>query len=59
MGAVLVCDVTRPETLEALLTYAQDLRRVCPGARFVCAGNKSDLVDQQQLALDDIERAAS
>jgi small GTP-binding protein len=59
VGAVLVCDVTRPETLDGLLTYAQDLRRVSPDARFVLAGNKSDLVDQQQLTLEDIERAAA
>jgi hypothetical protein len=54
----LVCDVTRPETLDSLLTYAQDLRRVSPNARFAFAGNKSDLEGQQQLTLEDIERAA-
>lgn len=59
VGAVLVCDVTRPETLDSLLTYAQDLRRVSPEAQFVFAGNKSDLEDQQQLVLDDIERVAA
>jgi small GTP-binding protein len=57
-GAVLVCDVTRPETLAGLLTYAQDLTRVCPGASFVVAGNKSDLVDEQQITLADLEGAA-
>ena len=57
-GAVLVCDVTRPDTLEGLFTYAQDLTRVCPGACFVVAGNKSDLVDEQQVSLADIESAA-
>ena len=58
VGAVLVCDVTRPETLDTLVTYAQNLQRIRPGARFVLAGNKSDLEDQQQLTLEDIERAA-
>jgi small GTP-binding protein len=59
VGAVLVCDVTRPETLDSLMLYAQDLQRVTPDARFVLAGNKSDLDDQQQLALEDIERVAA
>ncbi len=58
-GAVLVCDVTRPDTLEGLFTYAQDLIRVCPGARFVVAGNKSDLVDEQQITLADLEGASA
>lgn len=58
-GAVLVCDVTRTETLEGLLSYAQDLTRVCPKACFVVAGNKSDLVDEQQIALEDLEGAAA
>ena len=59
VGAVLVCDVTRPETLESLLTYAEDLRRVNPEAQFVFAGNKSDLEDEQVLMLEDIERLAA
>ena len=59
VGAVLVCDVTLPETLDSLLAYADDLWRVSPDARFVCAGNKSDLEGQQQLALEDIERAVA
>ena len=58
-GAVLVCDVTRPETVERLLAYAQDLSEVCPAACFVLAGNKSDLVDEQRVALADLEGAAA
>ena len=57
-GAVLVCDLTRTETLAGLLTYAQDLQKVCPKACFVVAGNKSDLVDEQQVTLADLEGAA-
>jgi len=58
-GAVLVCDLTRSDTLPDLLTYSQDLTRVCPGACFVVAGNKSDLVDERQIALADLEGAAA
>jgi small GTP-binding protein len=58
VGAVLVCDVARPETLDGLLTCAQDMRRVSPEARFVLAGNKSDLEDQRRLTLEDLKRVA-
>jgi small GTP-binding protein len=44
-GAVLVCDVTRPQTLTNLQIYASDLMRLNPEARFVVAANKCDLVD--------------
>jgi len=58
-GAVLVCDLTRAETLAGLLPYAQDLRQVCPRAGFVVAGNKSDRVDEQQITLEDLGSAAA
>ena len=44
-GAILVCDVTRPETLAGLAAYVDDMRRVAPDARFVVAANKVDLPD--------------
>ena len=59
-GAVLVCDLTRPETLDSLRAYADDLRRVNPNAQAVVLGaNKCDLVDQQALSLAQIERIAA
>ena len=45
-GAILVCDVTRPETLASLRSYANDLLQMSPEARFVVAANKCDLVDR-------------
>ncbi len=44
-GAILVCDVTRPDTLDGLSAYVEDMRRVAPEARFVLAANKVDLPD--------------
>jgi len=58
-GAVLVCDLTRPETLESLHSYAEDLLRVSPGARLVLAANKHDLTDQWRLTPQQIEAAAA
>ncbi len=44
-GAILVCDVTRPDTLAGLTAYVDDMRRVAPNAHFVVAVNKIDLPD--------------
>jgi small GTP-binding protein len=45
-GAILVCDVARPQTLASLQPYANDLLQMNPEARFAVAANKCDLVDQ-------------
>ena len=42
-AAVLVCDLTRPETLDSLRAHADDLLRVNPGAQFVLAANKAGI----------------
>jgi small GTP-binding protein len=44
-GAVLVCDLTRPDTVESLQLYAQELQEISPGARIFVAANKLDLVE--------------
>ena len=46
-GAVLVCDLTRLETLDSLQAYADDLLSINPGAQLILAANKCDLTDQQ------------
>jgi small GTP-binding protein len=58
-GAVLVCDLTRPETLDSLRAYADDLLSVSPGAQLMLATNKRDLADQQQLTPAQIETVAA
>lgn len=45
-GALLVCDLTRPDTFELLAKYAQQLNEINPGAGLVVAANKSDLIDE-------------
>ncbi len=42
-GAILVCDLTRPETVDSLVGYYAQLDTCCPGARVVVAANKVDL----------------
>ena len=58
-GAVLVCDLTRPETLDSLRAYADDLLSVSPDAQFILAANKRDLADQQQLTPPQFETVAA
>ncbi len=42
-GALLVYDLTRPETLTSLFAYADQLRQINSGAALVLVANKSDL----------------
>ncbi len=58
-GAVLVCDLTRPETLESLRSYAEVMLNVNPDARLVLAANKRDLLDQQKLSRAEVEALAT
>jgi len=57
-GAVLVCDVTRLETLEDLAGYVLNLREVSPGAEIVLAANKVDLVDDHHELLERLDEVA-
>lgn len=58
-GAVLVCDLTRSETLDSLGTYVDDLLNANPDARVVLAANKCDLTDQQRLTVARVEAVAA
>ena len=57
-GAVLVCDLTRPESLSSLARYANELLSLNPGARLVVAANKLDLNDQRRLSFAEVEEEA-
>ena len=57
-GGILVCDLTRPETLNNLFTYVEDLLRLNPAARLILAANKHDLADQHYLSETKIAEAA-
>lgn len=51
-GAIFVCDLTRPYTLDSFPGYVADLKAVSPGARIMLAANKQDLSGQQPLSAD-------
>ncbi|MCB0209559.1 MAG: GTP-binding protein [Anaerolineae bacterium] len=58
-GAILVCDLTRNETLANLHIYIEDLQHASPDARLVVAANKSDLVNNQKILLTEVEKITS
>ncbi len=58
-GAILVCDLTRPETLKALPRYANDFWSVNSHKPLLVVGNKLDLIEEQPgLAIDDLAGVA-
>lgn len=48
-GAILVCDLTRPETLTSLEKYHAQLNAVSPNIPIIMVGNKEDLTDNIQI----------
>jgi small GTP-binding protein len=57
-GAILVCDLTRPESLACLPQYADQVLGLNPAARLIVAANKLDLNDQRRLSFAEVERTA-
>jgi GTPase SAR1 family protein len=58
-GAVIACDLTRPETLPGVSRYADRFLAVNPGARLVIAANKVDLDAQLQLTEEQVVATAA
>lgn len=51
-GALLVCDLTRPATVELLHRYARQLNEINPNASMVIAGNKCDMIGENSKYLE-------
>lgn len=54
-GALLVVDLSRPETFRVLVDYARLLVELNPGAAMVVAANKVDLVESMPEAVSDLQ----
>jgi small GTP-binding protein len=57
VGALLVCDLTRPETLDVIRRYVKVMLEVNRDSALILAGNKADL--EEERALDEEQRAAA
>ena len=57
-GALLVCDLTRSETLESLAHYIHEFLRINPGVPLGIIGNKSDLESQRTISSDSLRSTA-
>ena len=53
-GALIVCDLTRPQTLRAAEQYAYQIRRLNPQAGIVLVGNKCDLTEERLITDNDL-----
>ena len=58
-GAVIVCDLTRRETLASAGEYVRILQQANPKAQRVLAANKVDLVEEQRLSAGELEEVAA
>ncbi|MCK5039300.1 MAG: GTP-binding protein [Thermoplasmata archaeon] len=59
-GALMICDLTRKETLAGLEEYwIPEVQKVKADIPFIFVGNKADLVDQRQITNEDMEALAS
>ncbi|MCG3211343.1 MAG: hypothetical protein FOGNACKC_04987 [Anaerolineae bacterium] len=58
-GAILVCDLTRLETLENLDQYANGFFKNMPDTKLILAANKSDLTDERQVTESQIVDVAN
>lgn len=57
-GALIVCDLTRPDTVAVLEDYAEQMTAMNPDVAIVLIGNKVDLVEERAVEDDTIAAAA-
>lgn len=57
-GGLIVCDITRPDTLNALLAYHKQLQLANPKAHFVLLANKIDLEEERAISPEELAAIA-
>ena len=51
-AAIIVYDVTRPETFMAMNNWYESFREVCPNAEAIICANKTDLAGQRMVPVE-------
>lgn len=54
VGALIVIDLTRPETIDSFHFYSKQLLEINPDATIVLVANKVDLEDERQITKADL-----
>lgn len=49
-GALIVCDLSREKTVDALTYYAKQLRAINEAAVLIFIGNKADLIEEREIS---------
>ncbi len=58
-GAMIVCDLTRKETLASMVEYwIPEMRKVIGEVPIIFVGNKCDLIDERQISADELAGTA-
>jgi small GTP-binding protein len=55
VAALIVCDLTRPETLAGYEYYSNQMRQINPDATLIFAGNKADLIEERAVSEEEIQ----
>jgi small GTP-binding protein len=58
-GAVIACDLTRPETVAGTSNYAEGIMKANPRAFVVMAANKVDLVEERRVTDEELAAKAA
>ncbi|MEM7332506.1 MAG: Rab family GTPase [Chloroflexota bacterium] len=58
-GAVIACDLTRVETIKAMIVYTQLLQEMDPDIEIIFVGNKSDLIDERAISESEISEIST
>ena len=57
-GALIICDLTRPQTLRTAENYAHQIRTINPDSSIVLLGNKCDLTNEREISDEDLQGVA-
>ena len=55
VAALIVCDLTRPDTLSGYEFYAGQMRQIVPDAVLLFAGNKADLTEERAISAEELQ----